>query len=460
MGSREKKSTAPRRITGLPLRTGLILIAGFGLFRGVNSSSYLSAIGSVDAAFLFVPDIAFNVLVAFVIIALSLIVVLAVRAGALPVFSMPYRIPIAFLCCDYLLGAAGVLSALPPAITLAISAFSFGLCSVSLSLVWIEFFVMERPTMIIGQIAAGMLLSVLCSAFLGLLPLVAQALVSCGIFVFVGGAIFYLRGNLAPILAQESLSWTATPFTFGSFWATLGELSDSLIAFFALEAVIGVVNSYMLAGERIFIGAESVSRIAMAVAVVLFWILVVMTQRMPKVSTVFRLAAPPIAAMLVLVPFLSDAYSVLFTVALLASYDFIAVLITYQVAAVCHVRRVVSYAVMAVALGGARLCLLAALLAGTAVGSVQGGYFGDGEQSLRFLVVVVAVIYTLTIVLVFFSRDRKRRRAREQKSVYGEGALPEVEGTPQVPVTEGAFSGEEEAGVSIAPSRDRAIEET
>ncbi|MEG1561112.1 MAG: helix-turn-helix transcriptional regulator [Raoultibacter sp.] len=433
MGNWGEKSAAPRRLAGLPLTTGLILIAGFGLFRGVNSSSYLSAIGSVDAAFLFVPNIAFNVSVAIVVITLSLVVVVAAQMGRLPAFSMPYRIPIALLCFVHLLGMTGIPSALPPLLVLAISAFCFGSCSVALSLIWIEFFVMEKPSMIIGQIACGMLLSVVCSWALGQLPLVVQSVLSCTILGFVGWAIFYLRGHLAAVLAKEgvcqpapanapaavdaTLVPTDQPTLAASrhgFWEALDELSDSLIAFFVLEAVIGLVNSYMLAGERIFVGAGSVSSIAMALAIVLFWVLVVMTQRMPKVSTVFRIAAPPIAAMLVLVPFLSDAYSMFFTVALLASYDFIAVLVTYQVPAVCHARRVASYAVMAMALGGARICLLVALLAGTAVGSAQGGYFGDNEQSLRFLVIVVAVIYALTIALVFFSRDRKRRRRAQE----------------------------------------------
>ncbi|MEG2948301.1 MAG: helix-turn-helix transcriptional regulator [Raoultibacter sp.] len=398
-----------RRIGGLPSLLGLVFIAGYGLFRGVNSSSYLSAMASVDAAFLFVPDIGFNVAVALCVIATCVVVIFAGAKGRLPAFSIPYRAPIALLLFYYLLVVSGALSALSPVAVMALSSVSFALFSVALSLAWIELFVMEKPSAIITQIAAGMVLSTVCSWFLKSLPPATQALVSCGCLLLVGGALFYLRRMLPLVLAEDAVYSDSAPATPLRIRGALGELSDAFIAFFVLEAAVGLVNSYMLAGEMVFVGADSVANIAMAVAVVLFWVCVVVAQRIPKASTVFRVVAPMIAAMLVFVPFVSDAYSRVFTVTFLASYDFMALLLTYLVAVVCRERRVSSYVIMAIALGGARLCLLVALVTGTAAGSFQGGFFEEGT-SMRFLMIVVAVIYALSLVLVFFSRDRRRRR--------------------------------------------------
>ncbi|MEG0027038.1 MAG: helix-turn-helix transcriptional regulator [Raoultibacter sp.] len=398
-----------RRIGGLPSLLGLVFIAGYGLFRGVNSSSYLSAMASVDAAFLFVPDIGFNVAVALCVISLCAVVIFAGAKGRLPAFSIPYRAPIALLLFYYLLVVSGALSTLPPVAVMALSSVSFALFSVALSLAWIELFVMEKPSAIITQIAAGMVLSTVCSWFLKSLPPATQALVSCGCLLLVGGALFYLRRMLPLVLAEDAVYSDSAPATPLRIRGALGELSDAFIAFFVLEAAVGLVNSYMLAGEMVFVGADSVANIAMAVAVVLFWVCVVVAQRIPKASTVFRVVAPMIAAMLVFVPFVSDAYSRVFTVTFLASYDFMALLLTYLVAVVCRERRVSSYVIMAIALGGSHLFLLIALLAGTAAGSFQGGFFEEGT-SMRFLMIVVAVIYALSLVLVFFSRDRRRRR--------------------------------------------------
>ena len=133
-------------------------------------------------------------------------------------------------------------------------------------------------------------------------------------------------------------------------------------------------------------------------------------QRIPQVSTAFRVLMPILASLLVFLPFLGEQYNLFFSTVLLGGYYFIALLITYVVAETAHVRRLSPYVLMGAAACLARICLAAALLGGYAIGSLPGGLFGESEHIMRYLVVIVAVIYALSLAAVLVSRDRRRKR--------------------------------------------------
>ena len=117
--------------------------------------------------------------------------------------------------------------------------------------------------------------------------------------------------------------------------------------------------------------------------------------------------------MLVFLPFLSERYNLVFSMLLLGSYYFVALLITYLIAEAAQTRKVSPYVLMGVAMGVARVCLAVALLSGYAAGVAGGGPGDEAEHTMRYLVIIVVVLYALCMALVFFSRDRKRRRAEE-----------------------------------------------
>lgn len=89
------------------------------------------------------------------------------------------------------------------------------------------------------------------------------------------------------------------------------------MAFFVLEAVIGLLNSFMLAGSIDFEGSGAVSAAAIVGAIVVFCFIVFVAHRIPKVSTVSRVVMPVLAAMLVFLPFLSERYNLVFSMLLL-----------------------------------------------------------------------------------------------------------------------------------------------
>ena len=130
-----------------------VIILGYGLFRGVNSNSYLSAFASVEAPFLFVPDLFFNVVVALTVALCSCLVIVLTLRGHLKALSMPILLPVALLIIAKVLTLLGVFSELPSDLALIVPGIFFGISSVMLSLVWIEVLAMQRPLAIVTQIA-------------------------------------------------------------------------------------------------------------------------------------------------------------------------------------------------------------------------------------------------------------------------------------------------------------------
>lgn len=393
------------------------------MFRGVNSSTYLSAFFSVEKPFLFVPDIFFNIVVAVAVILTSAAVVVAAVRGKLPTLSMPYAAPTALMALVHISVVLGLFRSVPADLAMIVPGLLFGASSVMLSLVWIEFFALQRPSQIVVQIALGMLLNSVISTALGSLPPGTQGMVSALLLAAVAACIAYIRRQLPGVLrdaaagetgrvpASENAFSPASPSARPDYKAVFLDLGNSLVAFFVLEAAIGILNSFMLADKIDFAGSGSVSTAAMMAAICVFCGVVFVVQRMPKVSTVFRIVSPILAAMLVFLPFLSETYNLFFSTMLLGSYYFVALLITYLVAEVCHHRGVSAYVVMGAAAGIARVCLLTALLAGYVAGSAGGDAVGESEDTMRFLIIIVVVIYVLSMALVFMSRDRSRKRS-------------------------------------------------
>ncbi|MEG2746779.1 MAG: helix-turn-helix transcriptional regulator [Gordonibacter sp.] len=401
----------------------VVIIVGFGLFRGVNSNSYLSAFASVESPFLFVPDLFFNVVVALTVALCSAVVIVLTLRGRLKVLSMPLLPPVALLIVAKVLTLFGVFSELPSDLALIVPGVCFGMSSVMLSLAWIEVMAMQRPLVIVTQIALGMLLSMVTSTALSALESSTQLVVSSVLLVIMALCAVYVRRAFKKMVADaladaeeagvagcvpgDAGTLSAKPRRYRDAFLMLG---DALIAYCVLEAVIGLLNSFMLAGSITFAGSGTVSVAGMLIGIVAFSAIVFAFQRVPQVSTAFRVLMPIIASLLVFLPFLDERFNLFFSTVLLGSYYFIALLITYVVAEVAHERRVSSYVLMGAAMGLSRILLAAALVGGYFIGSLPVDLFGEGQDIMRYLIIIVAVIYALSVATVLVSRDRRRKR--------------------------------------------------
>ncbi len=446
-GRADERSREAQPRPALPWGFPVAVVLGYGLFRGVNANSYLSAFASVEAPFLFVSDLFFNVVVACAVVVCALILIALTLRGRLAPLSMPYVVPTVLLLVANVCSLFGVFSWMPSDFALLLPGVLFGVASVMLSLVWVEVLACQDPRAIVTQIALSMLVNVVTSSSLSTLSSGARMVASCVVLAVMAWCAYYVRrvlraqaegerggevGGLAGggERAKVHPVRPARPAGRGSYRDAFLELGNSIVAFCVMEAVIGLLNSFMLAGSIEFAGSDTVSVAGMLTGVAAFCIVVFVVQRIPRVSTAFRLVMPVIASLLVFLPFLGEQYNLFFSLVLLGSYYFIALLVTYVVAETAHERRVSPYVLMGAAAALARVCLAVALVTGYTFGSLPpGGLFGEAEDTMRYLVVIMAVIYALSLAAVLVSRDRRRRRGAEGAGGEARGAargnLPE-----------------------------------
>lgn len=402
----------------LPMALACAMMAGYGLFRAANSSLYLSQLSLADSSFLFMTDVAFNAFSAFITVVCATCFAALAHTNRLPNFSMLIWIPTAILVAGAVLTQSGMLSALDPFYAAIVSAAAFAVGSTMLSLAWIELFAIERPFNDVIHIACGTLVGVIARhGITATPPIVAPALIA--IAAITATCCLRFSRKRLPLSLEDEAVLPERPMQKRNRLAALDELSDTLLAFCVLEAVTGLVNSFMLAASMHFEGSAGVPNAAMSMAALLFCATALVTHRAPQARTSFRIVFPFIAAMVVFVPFMSEGYSRAFNTLLLFSYDFFAIMITYEVARISNKYRVQSYGLLGISSGAASASLLVALLLGTAFGH------GDAQgvsSTMRFLVLGCAVIYLLSMVLVFFSRDRRKRGKKDGRGVAGVNA--------------------------------------
>ena len=327
-----------------PFLLVVAIVVGYGLFYGVSTTSYLSAFASVDETFLFVPDIFFNVVVAVAVVLTAGAIVVLALAGRLRAFSLPYWVPTGLLVAVNVVVALGLFSAVPAGVQLLVSGLAYGVGSVVLRLAWLELMAAQRPQAAIYQLALGILVGAMLAAVMPGLELRAQAAVSCALLLVAGFCFRYARKT---VLVLGERPGFPVPEAIGRRSGTYKEaflnLGDAIVAFWILEAVVGLLNSFMLAEGAFFPGAGSVAMIARIAALIVVCLFAFAVQRLPKISTFSRVVMPVLAAMLVLLPFLSEGYSLFFNTMLLGAYYFIAMLISYLVIEAAYEYRVSVY---------------------------------------------------------------------------------------------------------------------
>lgn len=391
--------------------SALAVIAGYASFKAANSSIYLSRFAQAPESFIFMTDPSFNIMSALATVLCAALVMALCARGLLGRFSMPVLPAVAILLCGMAATAADE-AALPfdgGALGFSVTAFAVG--SIMLKMAWIELFACETPRRAIVEIACASI----ASARLQYLLSAVEASVAVAFIVVLLAAsamlLVALRRDARAACESEPLP---ARFQEGSTRdarrRAFAEISDALLALCVLEAAIGLINSFMLAASMTFAGAASVPSVAMAIAAGLFCFATFIMRRLPAASATFRMAFPILAAMVAFVPFASEGYSRLFSTVLLVGYDFVALLLLYQVAYASHKFGVSSYALMALFSGCTKLCLLIALIAG----GLLGGHETEGAPStVRFLVLSCGVIYLLAIALIVLSRDRKKRSRKQ-----------------------------------------------
>jgi len=392
----------------------VLVAVGFGIFRGASTSSYLSTFSDSGAPFLFVSDVLFNIAAALAAAVTSFLVVfkLLKRGGSLAVLPVALPTLMLVLCC--LASSTGLLSTYDSSVVTVAGGIAFGFSSIIVTLAWAEIVAQGYARAIAARLAGAVLIGTAVSALLGNCSVFFRAPIGAVLLVVSSVLLLKMRSVVLPTpqLAEKTDAHDA-PGSIRAAWSLYGDalsdLADSLAAFFVLEAVIGLLNSFMYVNGISFPASGSVSVIAPLCAAGVFCVFVFWLENIPTASTVFRAMVSPLAAMAVFLPFISETYNLVFLFALLVGYSVVGVLAAYRCMTAASTYRLSPDVLLGFSSGIASVCLLVALVVGWLAGSIQGG-FGDGAGTMRYLVVVVAVVYALVLTTVFLSRNRAASR--------------------------------------------------
>lgn len=388
----------------------VLMMLGYGLYRSSNSTIYLSSFSFSNPSFIFMTDMAFNGGAALASIIVGGLFFLAAKRGRIEPLSVSPWPAIVLLLAMGLVSNLGLLNGIDPLVAGTLVAFAFATASTTLSLCWVELFAVERPSEAIAHIGLGTIVSVIGRYAFSAIDHQTALMAATALASICAALCLIAARRLLPCSLGDEAVLPAPTQSKQPEREAVNELGDTLLAFCALEGVVGLVNSFMFAAAIDFEGSPFVSNTAMAAAAALFVLVTLVAQRIPRATTIFRIIFPIISAMVVFVPILSEGYSRAFSIMLLLSYDFMAIFITYQVAYLSNKHRVSSYCMLGLSTSCANASLLVALTIGTIFGH------GDAREvpdSMRFMVLSCAVIYMLAMVLVFFSRNRKRAQSAQ-----------------------------------------------
>lgn len=388
----------------------VLMMLGYGLYRSSNSTIYLSSFSFSNPSFIFMTDMAFNGGAALASIIVGGLFFLAAKRGRIEPLSVSPWPAIVLLLAMGLVSNLGLLNGIDPLVAGTLVAFAFAAASTTLSLCWVELFAVERPSEAIAHIGLGTIVSVIGRYAFSAIDHQTALMAATALASICAALCLIAARRLLPRSLGDEAVLPAPTQSKQPEREAVNELGDTLLAFCALEGVVGLVNSFMFAAAIDFEGSPFVSNTAMAAAAALFVLVTLVAQRIPRATTIFRIIFPIISAMVVFVPLLSEGYSRAFSTILLLSYDFMAIFITYQVAYLSNKHRVSSYSMLGLSTACANASLLVALIIGTIFGH------GDAQEvpdSMRFMVLSCAVIYMLSMVLVFFSRNRKKAQSTQ-----------------------------------------------
>ncbi|MFR4802624.1 MAG: hypothetical protein ACLT98_04460 [Eggerthellaceae bacterium] len=201
---------------------------------------------------------------------------------------MPLWPAAAVLIVGMLLATTNLGDLVPQQWTLGLSVAVFSIGSIAMKLSWIEIFAMENPTKAIVHIGCASLASsalhyTLSPANGSLTPVLTIALLVC--------SALCLQETRCRLRTDESFEPIPARPCAEARCKAMNEIGDALLALCALEAVIGLINSFMLAASRIR-QRRACSGMAMTIASVLFCVALLVARRIPPLPRHFASRFP------------------------------------------------------------------------------------------------------------------------------------------------------------------------
>lgn len=389
--------------------TLLLVFAAYGFTRCVSYSSYVSNFGLMTEPHGYISTIPFMAGASLGVVIAGLLILAGYLLRKLQPCTIPYRAPLLLIIVMYILTLANP-GAFENDIALAALGFVWGLATTFASTAAVEFLLYESsPVLIIITLATASLLTAAMSILSKMYPQLAGPL-----DLFLAAVSLVLIGSL------RKKSWCLKPVTAPSntLSKTLRLSLAPIMASAIFELVVGLINMFSYTGASSFQIETDSPVIGMLFSGIAVTIIVAVVRRAPQEQVVYSVVYPAVIALILLIPFFGDVLGKAASMLLYSAYLFTSMLSMFCCLRACQKTHDCIYGVMGIFTLALRLCLVAGLLLGWWLGSLQ-----DSEGFMQLSLACVICIYLLGLVLVLrnagkriFQPEHVQERPLEDKS--------------------------------------------
>lgn len=403
----------------------LALVVGYGLYRALMNLTYSTALSSVPGIYpLNEANLEFSLATSLSIVGASTVLVVLGCLRPLSSFRIPGIASILVLVGLNLFPQ--VEWALPYSTVLMPGIY--GAALIVANAAWLVPFVSLGPRRCLATLAVCICFNALMTMgmgylstsvqipVLGILGLISAMLLGLLSHIHIGQPAPRIDISSAPSPAHES--WQATR-------KVLSELKSPLIVYASLTALTGFMSAFLFTGGPVGMEAP-LNNLALAAAAGGVAFLSLVMHRSIDLRETFKAAFPVVALLLVAPPFTGSVYSHVFCAGLIFINGIVNISTLFLLVETSRMRQAPIVAVMSATTLIARLCLVASLVAGMALGAqTHIDYF------TRMLIVVIGSTYLLGTAFVAISR--KTRRSIRTAMPPLNGTDEEAPETPQEP---------------------------
>lgn len=429
--------TAEKAAAGTPHRSPvdiycLALVIGYGLYRALMNLTYSTALSSVPGIYpLNEANLEFSLATSLSIVGCS--AVLVVMGCLHP--SYDFRVP--GIVATLVLVALNLFSqfewALPGATVIMPGVY--GTALIIANAAWLVPFVPLKPRRCLATLAVCILFNALMTMGLGYLSTDIQ-IPALGVLGIMSAVLLRLLGHIR-IGQPATTAWPIPEFSnpHDSWHATckvLSELRGPLIIYAAFTALTGFMSAFLFTGSPV--GTPTpFHNLALALAAASMAFLSLVMHRGVDLRRAFKVAFPVIALLLVALPFTGTIYSHIFCAGLIFINGIVNISILFLLVDTAYLRQAPIVAVLSATTLIARLCLVASIVAGMALGAQT-----HIEYFTRMLIVVLGAAYLLAAASMALGRKARKSTHTAmppledmvKESVEAEGAPAAAEGEP------------------------------
>lgn len=415
-------------------RSGLLLVVGYGLYKAVSSTGYLSAMGTAEGNLGFVSQLPFMMANCLAETVVSFALALLAVRGRLAPGRLPHGLGYALLALATLASAVSVPLATtlgPGASELAIP-IALGLVkgagSITVSLGWFERYVTRAGSRALWLLLGAFGVGAIGGLGLSALPNgIAAHVLSLGLYaVSFGCSLGLAWGRSARRAGGEANGGAGSAGSAGRCredregdegsvpaqdfvrHLELGSapgrrLVSVWLCLLVAQFVVGVTNTAVFESSFAPIMAQVNVNLCILVVVAALAVVLRLTRRMPRPQTAFGIVMPLLLAAFTMAALAAERFGVVTGYAMITCYEAIAVTYTIYLVTFLQEGRYELYRILGLASGTMSLALLLGLVLGVGLTVLC-----DIHDVPLFTLLAFVAIYPIGLALLWMQRTRER----------------------------------------------------